>query len=480
MNTTLLRALRRVGSTLWLVIAAASAQAQVVCAPTATPSPAIVNQSITLRGNCSVNGVLATAGSEVWTVGANTLTRPLAAPPLVVSFAAAGSQALSVQLDTGVLSAPFPLTLVVQAQAGAVGGRVTQLAAPLQQTAQTSVRTQLSNITNRLRYLRTQSGTPLVAGSVSTSSGTASTSSGEGSSASGESSGRGPGDGAPSADATRTGRLGVYIAGGYEVGTQSAVGDVPGFRARTTGATAGVDYRLSKAWVIGGGLGMLDTNTRFSVGTGEQFAKGRSGTVYGSWSPTPSLYVDAALALDRSRYELKRDDLIGDAAFARTRGKGRGLTISAGYDKRFGAWSLSPYGRAEQVDVRIQSFDEFGSVNALALGEQRLKVGSFTLGGQAQYSLGTSYGIVTPHARIELSRLVADQQDPVRARLLNSSTVLFIDSPAGRIDRSYGTYGFGVSAQMRRGVSMFLDAEGGFGQANYRLWRVNSGVKLEL
>jgi uncharacterized protein with beta-barrel porin domain len=474
-----------------LFVAATGALAQVVCAPSANPSPAIANQTVTLLGNCTVNGVPAATGSEVWilplaTGGATTLTRPLAAPPLAISFAAVGTQALSVRLNNGALSAPFSLTLDVQAPAGAVASRVNQVAAPQQAAAQSSVRTQLSTVTNRLRYLRTQSGTPLLSGSVSTSTGTVSASSTEASSTKdsgskdSESGGRAANDEASNADATRTGRLGVFIAGGLEDGQQSATTDSPAFRTRTTGATVGADYRLTPQWVVGAGLGLLETSTRFAVGTGRQYTKGQSGTVYTSWSPTPSLYFDAAYSMDRSRYEVKRDDLVNDAAYGRTEGKGSGVTLTANYDQRWGAWTLSPYARFEQVDVRIQAFDEFGSTNSLQLGDQRVKAGTATLGVHAQYNLSTSFGIVTPHLRVEMTRVTDEQQDPVRARLLNSSAVLFVDSPAARADRNYGSVALGVSAQMRRGITMFIDLESGFGQANYRLKRLNSGVKLEL
>lgn len=486
-------ALVRAVSAVALLVAATSAQAQVVCTPTATPTPAIANQTVTLRGNCTVAGVPATVGSEVWTIplaasGTTTLTRPLAAPPLAISFAAAGAQALSVRLNNGSLSAPVSLTLDVQAPAGAVAARVNQVAAPQQAAAQSSVRTQLATVTNRLRYLRTQSGTPLLSGSVSTSTGTVSTSAGTVSTSStdassskdGDSGGRATNDEASNADATRTGRLGVFIAGGLEDGQQIATADSPAFRTRTTGATVGADYRLTPQWVVGAGLGLLETSTRFAVGTGRQYTKGQSGTVYTSWSPTPSLYFDAAYSMDRSRYEVKRDDLVNDAAFGRTEGKGTGVTLTANYDQRWGAWTLSPYARYEQVDVRIQAFDEFGSTNSLQLGDQRVKAGTATLGMHAQYNLSTNFGIVTPHLRIEMTRVTDEQQDPVRARLLNSSAVLFVDSPAGRADRNYGSVALGVSAQLRRGITMFLDLESGFGQVNYRLTRVNSGVKLEL
>jgi large repetitive protein len=463
-----------------------------------SPTPAIVGQTVTLRGNCTVAGVPAAVGSEVWTVpivnnGNTTLTRPLAAPPLSISFADAGTKTLTVQLNgaNNVLSAPFGLQVQVQGQNNAVLERTGEVAAPQQRTAQAATRTQLATVTNRLRYLRSQSGTPAMAGSVSTPAGSVSTSSASTSNASASStssnssSDSNSSDGssskdAPSADATRTGRLGVYIASGYESGKQGASTSSGGFKTRTTGATVGADYRLTAQWVVGAGLGRLNTLTRLTNSTGRQSAKGTSATVYASWAPSEQLYFDAAVSSDRNRYEVKRDDITGSPAFGRTRGKGLGVTVSGGYDTRLGNWQLSAYGRGEMVDVRIQAFDEFGSTNSLQLGAQRAKASNLTLGGQAQLPLGTAWGVFTPHARIELTRLLDEQQNAVQARLLNSSTVLLVESPGGRTDTSYGTVALGVSAQLRRGISLFVDAETGFGQSNYRVYRVNSGLKLEL
>ncbi len=470
---------------LWM--AASAAQAQSTCAPTVSPSPLVANQLATLNGNCTVNGVPATAGTEVWTVpngqgGTASLNRPLGAPPLTLSFANAGTQDLSVTLQSpGGNFGPFAVQVTVQAPNTAAGTRLSATATPQQLAAVAAVRTQLSTVINRLRYLRTQSGTPAVSASLSTSQGSVATTS------SGEQSGSSEGQGQSGSDAkkelnadgTQTGRLGVFIAGGLENAKQEATATGPGFRTKTTGATAGADYRLSKQWVLGAGLAVLDTDTKFTIGTGRQFAKGRSATFYGSWMPTPAWYVDAAYSVDRTRYELQRDDPVGDAAFARTKGKGQGFTLSAGYERRWGVWSLSPFARAEMVDVRIQPFEEFGSINSLEVGEQRVKSGNFTLGGQLQYNISSGWGIVTPYARIEATRTFEDNASPVRVRLVGSSTAVLIGQSAELRDQSFGNAAIGVTAQLLRGISLFADAEVGFGQLSYKPWRVNGGMKLE-
>jgi outer membrane autotransporter protein len=492
MNNTITRRLSRAGATFLraatlLVALSAAAQAQTICAPTVSPSPLVANQVATLNGNCTVNGVPATAGTEVWTVpngqgGTATLNRPLAAPPLTLSFANAGAQDLNMTLQTpGGNFGPFAVQVAVQAPDVAASTRLSATATPQQLAAIAAVRTQLSTVVNRLRYLRTQSGTPAVSASLSTSQGSVSTTSSSGEQSSSDGQGQSGSDAKKelSADGTQTGRLGVFIAGGLENAKQEATATGPGFRTKTTGAAAGADYRFNKQWVLGAGLAVLDTNTKFTTGTGKQFAKGRSATFYGSWMPTPAWYVDAAVSIDRTRYELQRDDPVGDAAFARTKGKGQGVTLSAGYDKRWGAWSLSPFARAEMVDVRIRPFEEFGSINSLEVGEQRVKSGNFTLGGQLQYNIGSRWGIVTPYARIEATRTFEDNTSPVRVRLVGSSTALLLDESTELRDQSFGNAAVGVAAQMMRGISLFADAEIGFGQANYKPWRLNGGMKVE-
>jgi outer membrane autotransporter protein len=493
MSKMTLRAPRRAGAALGLalggVLATPGAGAQVVCTPSAAPTPAIVGQNVTLLGNCTVAGVPATTGSEVWTVpvaggGSTTFTRPLAAPPLTLAFASAGTQAITVQLQQGTLSAPFALSLAVQTEGSAVGGRVAQITGPAQQTQINAVRTQLGLVVNRLRYLRSAGGSPYASaaaagGSASGSAPGGASGSSASDSSSSSSSSSPSSSSSTSADATRTGRLGVYVAGGFEQARQDEGPGAAGYRTKTRGASAGADYRLTSAWVLGAGVGALTARTDATLGQSAQEAKGRSATIYASWSPSSTSYIDAAYSVDRSRYELKRDDLAGDVAFARTRGRGQGLTVSTGVEKRFGAFAIGPYLRYERVDVRVEAFDELVALNSLQVGEQRVKLSTGTLGAQLQWNLSAGSGIVTPHLRVEITRIANQQQDPVRARLLNSSTALLVAPPAEGVDRSFGQLALGASGQWRGGWSMFVDFESGFGQRNFEQWRANGGVKLE-
>jgi outer membrane autotransporter protein len=488
MTTTTFRwAARCLGSaTLWLA-AATQAQAQVLCTPSVSPSPLVANQVATLNGNCvPAPGAPNADGSEVWSVpngqgGTVTLTRLNGAPPLTLSFANPGTQNLSLvhQGSGGITSGPFAVQVTVQSTTGAAGTRFTSAATPQQLAAIAAVRTQLSTVVTRMRTLRTQPGTPAVSATLSTSQGAVSTSSDDKRNDPGQGESGSDAKKELSADATQTGRLGVFIAGGLENARQEASAAGPGFRTQTTGATAGADYRMSKSWILGAGLAVLDTDTKFSTGSGRQFAKGRSATLYTSFMPTREWYVDLAYSVDRSRYELKRDDVVGDAAFARTQGKGQGLTLSTGYDWRRGAWLLLPYARAEMIDVRIRAFEEFGSLNSLQVGEQKVKSGNFTLGGQLQYVMSSRWGLWMPYARLEATRTFEDSSQPVQVRLLGSSTAVLLDDSAVLRDQSFGNAAIGVSAQLQRGLSLFADAEVGFGQTGYRPWRLNSGMKVE-
>jgi outer membrane autotransporter protein len=90
------------------------------CAPTFSPNPATAGQNFTVQGNCTINGVAATVGTETWTFPAAsgvtpaTQTRVLPAAALTPVIASAGTYALSVTFTSGTTtSAPFPLSVTV-------------------------------------------------------------------------------------------------------------------------------------------------------------------------------------------------------------------------------------------------------------------------------------------------------------------------------------------------------------------------------
>jgi large repetitive protein len=473
----------------------------VACAPSFSPSPAFSGQSFTINGNCTINGVAAANGTENWSIpaigaqSAVNVNRVLPATPIQRVVTTPGSYSFSLQFTSPSGNSPVYAVPIVIAQNPTTAAPSAQdiktvqgAIAAASNTAVRGIRTQFDLIQRRFQYIRSGGPAgfvsdigvnasvngrtlPLLGGSGGASGGGRQE---EGSQ--GQSSGSGASASARSeeAEGTRTGRWGAYIMGGVDVQKLKGEG---GFKITTNGLTAGADYRLNRAFVVGGALGYMKSDTGFADSASGQDADGLSVTLYGSFEPAPSWFVDAGFSSSRNNFDLRRVTAAGGTALASTKGSGNGLTLSAGYTFKRDGWLLSPYGRVDTLRVSIREFSEAGD-SPLAIGSQGLKSTVLTAGGTAQYAISTGYGIVVPQARLELQRQAQNSVRSVTARLVGSSVQVVVDPSLG-IDKSFGQFGVGVSAQLRRGISLFADYEQSFGKSSFSEYRASTGVKVE-
>jgi outer membrane autotransporter protein len=472
----------------------------VACAPTVSPTPALSGQAFTINGNCTVNGVAATTGTETWSIpaiagqAAATVTRVLPAAALQRTIAAPGAYSFGLQFTSAAGTSPAYNVAVNIAQNPATAvpdpKSVTQVAEAVRANTMASmagIRAQLGNVQSRIRTIR-QGGT---AGWVNDTTvqingrnipvpgagGGASSGSKEGGGQSGGQSGSSSA-GAPARseefDATQSRAWGAYIMG--TVSVEELKGS-NGFEVGTNGLTAGADYRFSKQMVVGGAAGYSKSASDLSGLTDAQRASGTSLTFYGSFEPMPRWYIDAAVSAARNNFKLKRIATTGNLANASTKGSGTGLSITSGYQFLREAIVLSPYVRVDALRVNINGFTESGD-SPLSVGDQGLRSTVITLGGEAQYIIPTGGAIVIPHARLEMQRQTQNSVRAVTAQLVGSTVQVVVD-PQLETDKSFGFFSLGVSAQFKRGLSAFADYEQLFGKSSFSERRVNVGVKLE-
>lgn len=251
---------------------------------------------------------------------------------------------------------------------------------------------------------------------------------------------------------------------------QGDAGAGPGtLRMRRFDVNVGVDHRINDQWAVGGAIGLSNPALRWRNDGSRVDGQGGNATVYGNWSPTASSYVAAAYSLDSTHYTVRDDD--GTKHYAT--GVSQGLSLSAGIDVQQGRWTLSPYARADMVSAHIGSF---GS----SLGATRGRTDAISVGGQVQTPMGTSWGVMLPHARIELTRVTGwhIQGDSADA-YASGGAVLPTPNPLA-VDRQYGSWGTGLSALLSGGTSLFADYDRGFAQRGVSSWRFTLGLRSEL
>jgi outer membrane autotransporter protein len=446
---------------LW-VASSASAQTVIRCFPTATPAVVRPGETFTLQGNC-VNqntGATLTSGTEAWLREANGVgggwvalgTRDIAEGTLTVTAPATEGRYMYglESVDPGYggpitdLGGEGPLPVFVEVRAAATGpgsqSSAAQLSAPLLALQGQRVRNQLNRAEARLRELRKARSQPK-----------------------------------REREGSSEERTSFYVGGLLDYLRQKS--DPNAFNARTTQLSVGGDHRFGDSWVAGGSIGRSEGRVSFAQSASRQESTGTNLTTYASYSLTPTSYLTATLSYEATRFDVTRDEQ-GTLTTSAPRGRGIGLSLSAGRDYVFGPWTVAPYVRFDNVNSQVDAFNEAGGATAVAVSAQRLRSNSLNVGAQTQFAVPTSWGIVLPFVRAELTQRRDGVRQAAQATLLDdNSAVLVPVSPDTR--DGFGTVGFGVSGVHTEGLSWFADYETAVGQKGYRSRRLGFGLRSE-
>lgn len=231
----------------------------------------------------------------------------------------------------------------------------------------------------------------------------------------------------------------------------------------------GGDYRFDDQWVLGGTLSVGAPRMRWDGNASR--VNGQSGglTAYAAYSPTAASFISAAYSVESTHYGLRTDD----GYTYKATGINQGLSVSAGYDFQSGAWTLSPYVRADEIGSQIGGFgDDQGSTKG--------RTGSVTAGTQVQTTVPTSWGLWAPHARVEFTQITGWHIQGNSAAVYAAGNSLLPSPNPLALDRQFGQFGIGASAILTRGLTFFSDYDTGFAQKAVSSWRLTFGLRSEL
>ncbi len=449
---------------------AAPAVAGITCAPTASPTHVKPGGLITLRGNCTdtTTNLPVSEGNEVWRSGAADSSQSIGQRTLpngtltVIAPTIPGEHSYVIEsVDTaygGPISVGgeggFPSVTVTVDTDGASGPTtLDQLSRPLTTLQTARVNSHLKEAQSHLRLLRAGGSLPQFDA---------------------------PGVPLPDGkkeDASRR-KLGFYLGGLGDYLRQDGSPQSE-FKVRTTTLSLGADYRLNDDWVMGGNLGYSHSHVDFDNSASDQKSNGTHATAYASWSLTPAAYLSASLSYEASKFDLQRDAGNGQVTFASPRGHGVGVSLTAGRDFLVGAWSIGPYARWDNVTSDIDAFNETGAPTAVSVSSQRTRSNTLNVGAQTQVSVPTSWGIVLPYVRLELSHRNDSHSRNPGATLLSDNTSLLIPAAVDARD-NFANAAAGISGVNQGGISWFFDYETGLAQQGYRTQRFGLGLRFEL
>ncbi|MFJ9534771.1 autotransporter domain-containing protein [Herbaspirillum sp. NPDC101396] len=276
--------------------------------------------------------------------------------------------------------------------------------------------------------------------------------------------------------------LSLWIAGTVDFGQRNANGQQEGFRFTTNGISMGADYRLSDQLTIGVGTGY--SRDRSDIGENGSKSVGQSvvATVYGSFRPTPNIFVDGmlgygALNFDSTRY------VTDDGSFATGQRGGNQLfvALSSGYEFRGNSWMWSPYGKLDLASTTLGQYTETAAGNsALTYFKQSVRTSSGTLGLRTEGQYLSRVGMWTPRGRVEYRRQFsgAGEAGISYADLASSGPAYVI-----RSDDSFTgnwTAGIGMRLLLAGGTSFVVDYSSNLNVGQGRYSSILFGINVPL
>lgn len=268
-------------------------------------------------------------------------------------------------------------------------------------------------------------------------------------------------------------KWGLWGRGNYSFGEKEASAVAPAFDADQWGLLAGLDYRMSDQAVLGIAVGYGDSSVEFTPqGEGALDTTSWAASLYGSVYAAKNFYLDAIINVASSSYEAQRNITYVDGlglVSEDARGDTDGLTLSGGasfgYDFLLGGLTISPTAGAFYIDADVDGFAESGAAGLnLVYDEQKFKSLTANLGLRMTYAWNLSWGVLLPHLRTDFVREFEDEvevfgvrfaADPFADAASNPTPPILVetDNP----DRSYWRLAAGFSAQLKHGVSGYIE-----------------------
>ncbi|MEO8104137.1 MAG: autotransporter outer membrane beta-barrel domain-containing protein, partial [Betaproteobacteria bacterium] len=226
----------------------------------------------------------------------------------------------------------------------------------------------------------------------------------------------------------------------------------------TDGVSLGVDRRLNSKLAAGVGIGFARDRTDIGSDGSRSRGRGASAAAYASYHPTQNTFVDGLLGAGSLNFKTQRY-VAPIESFASGDRDGRQVfaSLAGGYEYRDKGFLLSPYARLDFSSDRLNQSSETGAGQyALTYFAQTTPSLQGVLGLRAEALNPTSYGWVTPRARVEYRREFQGERDASIAYADLAGGPRFVLNTAG-LARNTLLVGLGADFIRRGGLTIGLD-----------------------
>ena len=298
------------------------------------------------------------------------------------------------------------------------------------------------------------------------------------------------------AGADMASRLGVFVNGNYAYSDRDETSNESGFESDTYGVTAGLDYQLSDPLLVGAAFTYNSTEADIKRRGGALDTDSYGGFAYATYAIGGGWYLDGMVGYTQNDHEQARN-----IAYS-VLGASRGLvsmnqvaqselesdeiagSLKFGFDAQHGAWTVSPYVRADAAEVSIDGYSErmsnpltTGNGLALQIDDQSFTSVMTAIGASFGYLSAQSWGTWYPQVVAEYVHEFDNEGDPVTGRFVNAPGASFtmgIDDP----DQDFANVGVSSSFIFNNGNAAFVSFQTLLGYSDLTTHAVEIGVRM--
>ena len=277
--------------------------------------------------------------------------------------------------------------------------------------------------------------------------------------------------------------FGFFINGSISLGDKKSTSTERGYDIDGDNYTLGMDYRIDDRLVVGAAYGYSSSQVAFDSTGDDMDNQINKLFVYGSLYDD-NYFFSTTVGYAFGEIDTSRRIIVGSLD---TKAKGSTDTnqfimqLNGSYDINQGALSFGPYAKLDIIEGEIEGYQEYnGGGFEVAFDDQDISSQLLTLGGQAQYAMSYSWGVLLPSARFEIKNEFNDSQDAINGRFVFDTTNTSFSINADDIDNLWYVFGTGLSAVFPHGLSAYVDFETTEGLNNLDLYTYSYGGRWEI
>lgn len=288
-------------------------------------------------------------------------------------------------------------------------------------------------------------------------------------------------------------KWGGFITGTIVSGDKDSTSLESGLDFNTKGILAGIDYRFTDQFVIGGAIGYTKIDTDLDNDGGELDSDGYSLTAYGTYYEK-NYFVDFSMSygsndFDQERlmsYQLQNQGSTTQLAKARYDGDMFTLFAAGGFDFNHGSWMFGPRLSLEYIDTEVDDFTEkmsnpggSGAGWATHIDDTDQQWLTLKMGGKVSYAHSTSWGVLTPYAGIDWLHEFKNDSQVINGNFVQDPGSMSFNIYSEDPDEDYFQLTVGVSAVLPGGMIGYLNYDTILSNDLWSRDTVNAGIRME-